>query len=335
MAKITSIAPTLNIKISDIEVDHKNNQRLLKDKKAGSYSDGARKSEDGTDVKSLAASIKKNFLQPLEVVPTPKGKKPYSLVSGFRRMEAITKILGWHEDTQIPCTVRDETIANDSVLRTVSNLVENIQREKLAPAELAIAFVKLEATGLSGKAIADKVGLNANYVNNLLRLKKGLSPKIWAEFEKGASDATQAFLLTIVVKDAKEQEQIFFNRRAEPAAAASSEGEGEGSKGTPGGATAGEKKTPTPSMLEQAEQVAREDLRALGEKGEPSARMKLVGVIEALVWARLGGRCPVSLPTKEAVKAAKEATKKAEAEVAKATKASAKAANDNGEAKAN
>lgn len=281
-----------NIAIKDILVDHKLNSRLLRDSKGQSY-EGKKSGDDDTSIATLAAAIKKNGLAPIEVVENAKGPKKFSLVSGFRRMEAITSVLGWAADTLIPAVVKPAEIATDSTARTVANLLENVQRKGLSPAELGNTFAKLEATGIKAASIAARVGLSASYVTNLIRLKKTLSPKIWKEFEAGVSKATQAYLLSLSTMTHAEQEENFYQvKTSEP----DSEGSGDEGKGTdkkPGA------KRPPLSDLALALQVAREEMKAMGEGGDLAVRARLSGIVTALIWA-VGESAipPVTLPAK-------------------------------------
>lgn len=119
------------------------------------------------ELEELAASIKTNgLLQPIVVRPAP-GARPagWQLVAGERRLRAVTR-LGWAD---VPAIVRE---VDDRTLLVLA-LVENVQRERLAPLEEAAAYQQLaDEFGFSQQQIADAVGRNRSTVANAVRLLK-------------------------------------------------------------------------------------------------------------------------------------------------------------------
>ena len=301
---------TLTARIGDIEVDHSLNSRMLKNKMKKSYSDGEKPSEEHTTVEGLAASIKRDgMLQAVVVTKNekPGAKKPWLLAAGFRRMEAITRILGCDADTVISIRVISPKEPHDIA---VANLVENLQREDLHAAEMAMGFVRLrDEGGLSGKQIAARVGVSQSHVNNLLRLHDGLSPRVWAAFATGTSEKTLRFLLTEVLPlpTHKEQEDLFFNQGGSDDAGADG---GEGGDGNGAGGASGRKSRPNVKTLEKALKVAREDRRKAEEEGDGTRVHFLTGVVRALAWAagEDNAPCPVALEETAATEAPDAAT---------------------------
>lgn len=110
---------------------------------------------------ALAASIKEHgVLQPI-VVTREDGK--YKIVAGERRWRA-SKIAGL---SKIPAIIR----SLDSQNRLELSIIENAQREDLAPLELATAYAKLQSQfNLTTGDIARKVGKSEPSIANYLRL---------------------------------------------------------------------------------------------------------------------------------------------------------------------
>jgi len=112
----------------------------------------------------LAASIREHgILEPLIVTRTNGPGAPYTLIAGERRWRAA-KQAGLAE---IPALVRELT---DSQVALIA-LVENIQREDLAPLEVAQSLKQLMAEfKFTQEQAADKIGRSRAAVANLLRL---------------------------------------------------------------------------------------------------------------------------------------------------------------------
>lgn len=121
-----------------------------------------RTSFDDDSLQELAASIQEaGILQPLIVRPLREGL--YELIAGERRWRAA-QIAGL---TTVPVIVRSAG-RQDSLEWA---LIENIQREDIAPLECARAYRRLiEEFGLTQELVADKVGKSRSSVANTLRL---------------------------------------------------------------------------------------------------------------------------------------------------------------------
>lgn len=123
-----------------------------------------RKEFEPGELEELAKSIKENgLLQPLMVRPAPGGREWWELVAGERRLRAVSQ-LGWTEVQALIREVDDQTLL-------VLALVENLQREALAPLEEAEGYKVLsESFGLTQGEIARAVGKDRSTVANTLRL---------------------------------------------------------------------------------------------------------------------------------------------------------------------
>jgi ParB family transcriptional regulator, chromosome partitioning protein len=123
-----------------------------------------RVSFDEEALQELAASIREaGILQPLIVRPLTEGT--YELIAGERRWRAA-QIAGL---LKVPVIVRSAG-RQDSLEWA---LIENIQREDIAPLECAQAYKRLvDEFHLSQEEVADKVGKSRVAVANTLRLLK-------------------------------------------------------------------------------------------------------------------------------------------------------------------
>lgn len=122
-----------------------------------------RKEFDEENLKSLAASIKRNgVLQPILVVKLCEGR--YQLIAGERRFRA-TKLAGL---STIPAIIRDEADERDQLEAAV---LENIQREDLNPIEEAEAYKKLmNEFGHTQEELSETLGKSRSHIANILRL---------------------------------------------------------------------------------------------------------------------------------------------------------------------
>jgi ParB family chromosome partitioning protein len=120
---------------------------------------------DEEELDELAASIRAyGILQPL-IVTRGAQEETYTLIAGERRLFAARRA-GLE---RVPVLVRE---ASDQQ-RLELALIENVQREDLAPLEAAEAYRQLhEVFGLSHEEISKRVGKNRVTVTNTLRLLK-------------------------------------------------------------------------------------------------------------------------------------------------------------------
>lgn len=119
---------------------------------------------DDEALQELAASIREvGILQPIIVRPRTEGT--YEVIAGERRWRAA-QIAGLEK---VPVIVRSAG-RQDSLEWA---LIENIQREDIAPLECARAYRRLvDEFGLTQEEVADKVGKSRVTVTNTLRLLK-------------------------------------------------------------------------------------------------------------------------------------------------------------------
>ncbi|HKI78633.1 MAG TPA: ParB/RepB/Spo0J family partition protein [Ignavibacteriaceae bacterium] len=118
----------------------------------------------------LKKSILSNgLIQPITV--RRSADKGYELISGERRLKAC-KDIGYRD---IPAYII-KVDSNEAMLAL--SLIENIQRERLNPIEIGLAYKRLiEECSLTQEEIAEKVGKDRSTVANSIRLLK-LPPEI-------------------------------------------------------------------------------------------------------------------------------------------------------------
>lgn len=121
-----------------------------------------RKTFSDESLRELADSIREHgILEPLVVRP---GTEPdtYELVAGERRLRAA-KLAGWK---MAPVVIRDLT---DEAAAEIM-LIENLQREDLAPLEVATALQQLLAGGSTQADLGRRLGKSQSWISNHLRL---------------------------------------------------------------------------------------------------------------------------------------------------------------------
>ncbi len=125
--------------------------------------DQPRKGYDEESLYGLAESIRRyGILNPITVRPLPEGDT-YQIVTGERRWRAA-QIAGL---THIPCIVK----AIDSTMATTEQLIENLQREDLAPIDKARALKQLKETQrLTNRELAQMLGLSERTISIWLGL---------------------------------------------------------------------------------------------------------------------------------------------------------------------
>ena len=117
---------------------------------------------DVGDVSDLAASIRSvGLLEPL-IVCQQGPSEPYLVVAGHRRLAAAA-LAGL---SVVPVIVRRLTDAE----RTEIMVIENLQREGLAPLEEALAYRRLIDLGYSQRKLAERVGSSQATVSKRLAL---------------------------------------------------------------------------------------------------------------------------------------------------------------------
>jgi ParB family chromosome partitioning protein len=114
------------------------------------------------DIAELTVSIRQyGLLQPITVYPDEK--ETYVVKTGHRRFLAWQQLAKEDPDrfTNIRCLVSNGE--NTAIVQ----LVENIQRKDLSPIDLYNALCTLREQSFSNKKIADVMGREEGYVNNL------------------------------------------------------------------------------------------------------------------------------------------------------------------------
>lgn len=119
---------------------------------------------DQSALDELKQSIISNgLIQPITV---RKWGERYQLISGERRWRAFSQI-GYSE---IPAYIIE--VASDELMIAMA-LIENIQRERLNPIEVALAYKKLmEDCKLTQEEISERVGKERSTIANSIRLLK-------------------------------------------------------------------------------------------------------------------------------------------------------------------
>ncbi|CUT01200.1 chromosome partitioning protein, ParB family [Candidatus Kryptobacter tengchongensis] len=136
-----------------------------------------RESFDRTSLEELKQSIiEKGVIQPITVRRLPGGM--YELIAGERRVKASAEA----GLTHIPAYIIE--VESEKELLELA-LIENIQREKLNPIEIAKAYQRLiEELGYTQEEIAKKIGKDRTTVANFIRLLK-LPEQIQESLKKG------------------------------------------------------------------------------------------------------------------------------------------------------
>ena len=140
-------------------------------------------------LRELADSIReKGVLQPVLVEETADGR--YIIVAGERRVRAA-RLAGLEK---VPVVVRQFSAEEKLEIA----LIENVQREDLAPLEEARAYRRLMELGnASQEQVAQKVGKDRSTIANTIRLLK-LPPDALAALEEGTITAGHARAVLMV-----------------------------------------------------------------------------------------------------------------------------------------
>lgn len=125
-----------------------------------------RKAIDDAALQGLADSIRQHgVLNPITVAPL-QGVDGYRIITGERRWRA-SQLAGLFE---IPCIVRPAA-PSDTSDKATEQLIENLQREELAPLDKARAIKALkEGIGATNKEVASRLALSERTVGYLLDL---------------------------------------------------------------------------------------------------------------------------------------------------------------------
>jgi ParB family chromosome partitioning protein len=128
--------------------------------------DQPRRAIDDAALAGLADSIRQHgILNPITVAPLG-GVDGFRIVTGERRWRA-SQIAGLFE---MPCIVREEPVG-DTTDKTTEQLIENLQREELAPLDKARAIRTLKETlDANNREVGQRLGLSERTVGYLLDL---------------------------------------------------------------------------------------------------------------------------------------------------------------------
>lgn len=124
--------------------------------------DQPRKGYDEESLQGLAESIRHELINPITVRPLPDGET-YQIITGERRWRAA-QLAGL---TEIPCIVKEA----DYDFALTEQLIENLQREDLAPIDKARALKSLkQSQGLTNRELAQMLGLSERTISIWLGL---------------------------------------------------------------------------------------------------------------------------------------------------------------------
>lgn len=158
-----------------------------------------RKTLDSAAIDELAASIAAQGLLQNLVVRPGRGDN-YTIIAGYRRFEAIGRLLElgkWDRQTaNIPARIRDVDDAEHLALA----LLENLMREDVNPMEEAEAFAALQALDPKKWApaqIALKIGTSTRHVQLRLALTR-TSPAVQKALKEGQINLAMARTLTML-----------------------------------------------------------------------------------------------------------------------------------------
>ena len=163
--------------------------------------DQPRKSFDEESLKGLAENIKSHGVQqPIQLRWSDEHSK-WLIVYGHRRFRA-SKLAGM---ATIPCTFIGDDVSESTI--RVRQLVENCQREDLAPMEMARAIKSLcGLTQWSNRRMAQELGVDHRTIGRHLELLK-LPEDLQATVDRGELAASVA-IDVLRIKDQTQQSDI-------------------------------------------------------------------------------------------------------------------------------
>jgi ParB family chromosome partitioning protein len=245
-----------------------------------------RKEFDQQSLNELADSIrKKGVLQP--VLVEAGGEGSYTIIAGERRVRAA-RLAGLEK---IPVIVG--RFSSREKLEIA--LIENIQREDLAPIEEALAYKRLmETSGMSQEEVAAQVGKDRSTVANSLRLLK-LPEEMRQALDKGGMSAGHARAILMASTPSRQQqlfrqivEQGISVREAERIAS------GEGEEKRPRGVKGGERaKAPEIHEIEEGliEKLGTKvEIKGTSAKGKIEVSYFSADDLQRVIEIMLGGK---------------------------------------------
>jgi ParB/RepB/Spo0J family partition protein len=194
------------IPLSQIEADWSWNSRS---KGILAHDSGGMETEN-VDFKGIVESIKANRkaggpawtgqLDPVEVRPNPNpknvAKKPYTLVKGFQRYEALALIADEEKDKEAGIRAVIHELTEIEARR--HNSVENIARNNLTVADTAVAIARMADGGASDVAIASEIGLTQGYVSKMHRIMAIKGAGILKHWRESASPLNYKDMLRVL-----------------------------------------------------------------------------------------------------------------------------------------
>lgn len=194
------------IPLSQIEADWSWNSRS---KGILAHDSGGMETEN-VDFKGIVESIKSNRkaggpawtgqLDPVEVRPNPNpknvAKKPYALVKGFQRYEALALIADEEKDKEAGIRAVIHELTEIEARR--HNSVENIARNNLTVADTAVAIARMADGGASDVAIASEIGLTQGYVSKMHRIMSIKGAGILKHWRESASPLNYKDMLRVL-----------------------------------------------------------------------------------------------------------------------------------------
>lgn len=191
------------VRLAEIEVDFAWNART----DLGESSGGP---DGSTGLEGLCESIKaKGQDTPVVLRKLDKGKKPYFLVAGFRRYEAIRRNAEKAGDKSP--TIRAEIkVLTDAQAREI-NLRENTLRDDLSGPDLCYGvgkMVEADAT-LTDGMIAQSLGFGQPYISKMRRIWTGVLKSILNDWRQSPAKLTVDTLDGIAKKPKGEQQAAY------------------------------------------------------------------------------------------------------------------------------
>jgi ParB/RepB/Spo0J family partition protein len=195
----------INIEIERILVDPKFNARKAVPKSIAMATDDPNyNTTTHAGLRELRRSIEKDGLLNLITVE-PAEKNKYRLIAGFRRYLCVRELLAEGKvipgitGNLIPVHVYEsgekEAIDRERDAKII-NLVENVQRENLAPWELAERCYELTQPphSMTSLTVAGKINKSKGYIHNLIRTLENVHPTILEAWRRGNALCTTDYL---------------------------------------------------------------------------------------------------------------------------------------------
>ncbi len=213
----------IRIPLADIEVDAKWNSRGARWMKESEG--GPEEYEDGSPVLTGTNGLKDTIKEkgqdtPVDVMANPvAGGKPWFLVAGFRRYEAVRRLCEeWVKEG------KGELITSTILarVRTLSpfearelNMRENVVREKISPADLAwgihqmVLAAQTEGRKLTQTQVAKSLSITPSYAGILMNVMARTEPKITQNWRDSLMPLSLSEMTEVSLKPPSEQEDHY------------------------------------------------------------------------------------------------------------------------------